>query len=156
MSVTVTYTGWNSSASAWGDGGWSQDPALTGLTGSVGSVTVSANAGANVTGLQAQSALGSVTVVGKANIPVTGLAATSGIGSVTVNAASVVTTTGLSATAVVGSVTAQGGTEIPVTGLSATASVGTVLVWGDIVPNQNPSYSTVQPSQTPNWEKIAA
>jgi hypothetical protein len=154
--VVAAYTGWNSSASAWGDSGWGQDNALTGLTASVGAVTASANAEATVSGLQATSAFGSVTVIGASNVPVTGLAATSAVGGVTVIAAAIVTTTGVSATSAVGAVTGQGGVKIFVTGLFMTTSVGNALVWGNIVPNQNPSYSTIQPAQVPNWERIAA
>jgi len=110
--VVAAYTGWNSSASAWGDSGWGQDTALTGLISAVGGVTVIA--------------------------------------------AAIVTTTGVSATSAVGAVTGQGGVKIFVTGLFMTTSVGNALVWGNIVPNQNPSYSTIQPAQVPNWERIAA
>jgi hypothetical protein len=31
-----------------------------------------------------------------------------------------------------------------------------VLVYGRIVPDQNPSWADVSPSQTPTWSKIAA
>jgi hypothetical protein len=38
-----------------------------------------------------------------------------------------------------------------VTGVSATGIAGQVLVWGTIVPNQNPGYTPVTPSSTPAW-----
>ena len=82
----------------------------------------------------ATSAVNSVTVTANANAPVTGLSAVSAVGSVivTINA------------------------EVSVTGLSAVSAVGSVLVWGTIVPSQNPGYSTVSPTQTPDWNEIAA
>ena len=63
--------------------------------------------------------------------------------------------------------TVNAGADVPVAGLEATGSVGQVLVYGRIVPNQNPSYSEetpVQspgyseetPSQSPSWTRIAA
>ena len=51
--AVIAYTGWNTSAGGWGSAAWGQDAALTGLSGAVGSVTVSANADATVTGLEA-------------------------------------------------------------------------------------------------------
>jgi len=45
---------------------------------------------------------------------------------------------------------------VSVTGVAATGGVGQVLVWGSIVPDQNPEYSTVTPSQVPGWTEIAA
>ena len=58
----------------------------------------------------------------------------------------------------VGSVVVAATAVVPVTGLSATALVNsaTILVWGGIVPDQNPEYSTITPSQTPVWTEIAA
>ena len=71
------------------------------------------------------------------------------------------------ATSAVTSVTVTANANAPVTGLSAVSAVGPVLVWGTIVPSQNPgystvsptqtpSYSTVSPAQTPDWNEIAA
>jgi len=39
----------------------------------------------------------------------------------------------------------------PVTGFGMTSAVGQVLVWGRIVPNQNPGYTPEQPMQSPAW-----
>jgi hypothetical protein len=39
-------------------------------------------------------------------------------------------------------------------GISAQGEVGQVLVWGKIVPNQNPNWQNIQGSQTPNWSTI--
>ena len=73
----------------------------------------------------------------------------------------------LAATASVGSVTVTVDAIIDVTGVSATGSVGQVLVYGRVVPDQNPTYTEITPSQSPtwleeapnqsaNWTKIAA
>jgi len=59
--------------------------------------------------------------------------------------------TGLAGTANVGAVTAIPVTSIFVSGVSASANVGKAFVWGNIVPGQDPSYSTEQPSQSPGW-----
>jgi hypothetical protein len=53
--VVAAYTGWNSSASAWGDSGWGQDTALTGLISAVGGITVTTSAIATATGVSATS-----------------------------------------------------------------------------------------------------
>ena len=82
--------------------------------------------------------------------------ATTTVNGVTVAAKATVSVTGLSATSSVGAVTAKANADANVTGLQATTTVGSVFVWGNIVPDQNPSYSTIQPSQTPEWEQIAA
>ena len=82
--------------------------------------------------------------------------ATSAVTSVTVTTNANVSVTGLSAVSSVGSVTVTANANAPVTGLSAVSAVGSVLVWGTIVPSQNPGYSTVSPTQTPDWNEIAA
>ena len=81
----------------------------------------------------ATSAVTSVTVTANANAPVTGLSAVSSVGSVTVTA----------------------NADVSVTGLSAVSSVGSVLVWGTIVPSQNPGYNTVSPTQTPSYGGVS-
>ena len=127
--VNVVFEGWNSITQGWGDGTWGEDVAFTGLTGSVGSVTVVEGSGVTVT--------------------VTGLAGTSAVGSVTVVEGSGVTVnlTGESVTATAGNTTetAGGGVSVGVTGEGVTVSTGGVLVW-----------SAVDTSQTPNWTEIAA
>jgi len=40
---------------------------------------------------------------------------------------------------------------VNVLGVEGTGEAGQVLVWGRIVPNQNPSYTPVTPSSTPAW-----
>ena len=97
-----------------------------------------------------------VTVIGDANVSASGLQATSAVGSVTVEAEGLVNVTGVSATSGIGSVIVAADANAPVFGISATASVGQVLVWGNIVPDQNSSYSSIEPNQSPNWDRIAA
>ena len=66
-----------------------------------------------------------------------------------------------------GSVVANADAIINVIGVNATGGVGQGLVYGSIVPSQNPNYTDVTPSQSPtwteevptqsaNWTKIAA
>ena len=57
----------------------------------------------------------------------------------------------MSATGFVGEVTIDIVLEVPVTGVEGTGQVGSVLVWGGIVPNQDPSYTPTNPSQSPSW-----
>jgi hypothetical protein len=63
--------------------------------------------------------------------------------------------TGVSGTAYVGSVTVTNPRVVYVTGVQAVGYVGNVLVWSEIVPNQNPSWTAINDSQTPNWIRIA-
>ena len=46
--------------------------------------------------------------------------------------------------------------DVAVTGVSGTSAVGSVLVWGQIIPSQSSGFSAITPSQSPNWEEIAA
>jgi len=57
----------------------------------------------------------------------------------------------VSGTASVGSVVATAGATANVVGVSAIGQTGQVLVWGRIVPNQNPGYNPETPSQAPAW-----
>ena len=114
---------------------------------------------ATPTGLSATASVGTVTVSYGVSTSVTGLAATSAVGSVTVNYGFSVDVTGVSGTSQVGTATTiiEGeGVSVSVTGLSATGVVNSVLVWSQIVPTPGTSWSTISPSQTPDWEEIAA
>ena len=59
--------------------------------------------------------------------------------------------TGVSSTGSINSVTIVAEANLTLTGVSATADTAQVLVWGGIVPNQNPSYNPINPSSTPSW-----
>ena len=158
--MVVAYLGWNSSSQGWNGGTWGNNVALPGSTGSVGSVVVAATAVVPVTGLTSTGSVGSVSVTGTANVAVTGIAATGSPGAVTVTGTALFDVTGVSGTGQVGDVSEliEIDVDVPVTGLSATALVNsaTILVWGGIVPDQNPEYSTITPSQSPGFTEIAA
>ena len=158
--MVVAYLGWNSSSQGWNGGTWGNDVALPGSTGSVGSVIVAATAVVPVTGLTSTGSVGSVSVTGTASVAVTGIAATGSPGAVTVTGTALFSVTGVSGTGQVGDVGAliEIDVDVPVTCLSATASVSPegVLVWGSIVPDQNPGYSSITPSQSPGFTEIAA
>ena len=73
----------------------------------------------------------------------------------------------MSATVALGTAAVIGKATIQVTGVQAVGYVGDVLVWGQIVPDQNPNWqpiddsqsgtwSAINDSQTPNWTEIAA
>jgi hypothetical protein len=55
------------------------------------------------------------------------------------------------ATGGVGAVTHTGDANVYAIGVSATGEISKVLVWGRIVPNQNPSYTPEEPIQSPGW-----
>jgi len=119
-----------------------------------GGVTVEADATVDIpSGLQAQGFVygGFIEVIADANAPVTGLEATGSVGSVTVEIVVNVDVTGVEGTGEVGAVTVVAKANAIVTGVSATGEVGTPLVWGRIVPNQDPSYTPEQPTQSPGW-----
>ena len=125
-------------------------------TGSVGSVTINAGADVQVEGpRRAISRVGSVTVTANADVDVTGVSATGAVGDITieVRARAIVTAPSAAATSV-GTVTVEANSDVSVTGVAATGAVGSVLVWGDIVPNQDPNYSPEVPAQTPNWNNV--
>jgi len=112
--------------------------------------------------------VGEVEATGGSDVPVTGLEATGEVGTGTViTVTTKVYVTGVEATGEVGEVSIIAKATVNVTGVSGTGEAGQVLVWGRIVPNQNPSYTPIQPSstpswsdespsQTPNWDDIAA
>jgi hypothetical protein len=69
------------------------------------------------------------------------------------------TLNGVEATGAVGTVTITGIANVSVTGVVGTTAIGRVTetilpTWGEIIPDQNASYSTVTPSQTPSYSTI--
>jgi len=113
--------------------------------------------------------LGEVTVEANADVLPEGLEATGEVGSgfVIETQTFVFVKAPDAAQGQAGQVTPTGDAFVNVTGVSGTGEAGQVLVWGRIVPNQNPSYNPVTPSstpawsdetpsQTPNWDDIAA
>jgi hypothetical protein len=134
-------------------------------TGSVGSVTATGAAVVSVTGLSATAEVDSVTADTATRALVDGLEATASVSDVTVNLSSVLSVTGLQASAEVGTAIGAVPITVVVTGLQATGSVGTAviptsgvvsvvgvsatgyvgsaMVWGQIVPNQNPLWTRI-------------
>ena len=112
--------------------------------------------------------VGEVEATGGSDVPVTGLEATGEVGTGTViTVTTKVYVTGVEGTGEVGEVSIDAKATVNVAGVEGTGEAGQVLVWGRIVPNQNPSYTPVTPSstpawsddtpsQTPNWDDIAA
>jgi hypothetical protein len=129
-------------------------PTGVSAAGGIGSVVVNAGAVIDIpSGLQAQGFVhgGFIEVNADATAPVTGLEATVSVGSVTVETKTFVFVTGLEATADVGDVAVVAKANVSVTGVSASGLVNHVLVWGPIVPNQNAGYNPIAPTQTPTW-----
>jgi hypothetical protein len=40
-------------------------------------------------------------------------------------------------------------------GVTAYGYAGQVMIWGDIVPSQNPSWNAITPSESPGWTVIS-
>ena len=99
-------------------------------------------------------------IAGFGNVPVdvvvTGIAATGAVTSVTIEGIANVSPIGIPATGAVGTVTIDNKNIFSVTGVSATGAVGSVNVWDLITPSQSSGFSAITPSQSPNWEEIAA
>jgi len=145
LGARVRFVGWNSPSQTWGGGPWGENEALPGATASVGTVSVVAESGAVVTGLEATASVGVVTIIAEAGVAVTGIAATGIVGTAVTHTDNRFVVTGVQATGQVGSVTVIAEATINVTGVYATGVVGPVLVYGRIVPDQDP-----------NWTNIAA
>jgi hypothetical protein len=113
-----TITGWG--RGSWGSAEWGEPLPVTttgeGLATAVGSVTVSADATLQPSGLEATGGVGSVTVVADANISSTGESVTGAVGSVTVSADATSQPSGLEATGGIGSVTVGANADVSVTG----------------------------------------
>ena len=153
----VAWQGWNSSNIAWDESTWGDaEEAITGLTATLGSVTASAAAGVTASGNAATSGLGSVTVTAAANVTATGSAGTTALGSVSLITNNTIVVNGNKANGYTGNAVTGGDANYTVTGLSATAELGTVIVWGNLIPDQTPSWSAVSPSQSPDSTDIAA
>jgi len=111
--------------------------------------------------------LGDETVTGDANVYPTTVAGTAAVGTLATRTENIFPVTGVSSTAVVGTVTGTGAATALVTGVAGTTVLANLLVWGNIVPSQDPDYtpttpsqsaswSGTTPSQSPEWEDVAA
>jgi hypothetical protein len=54
----------------------------------------------------------------------------------------------------VGSVDTTRSVEVSVAGIYAAGYVGEVLVWGSIIPDQDPNWSPIQPDPSAMWSSI--
>ena len=97
--VTIYFEGYDSITQTYNSGGYNQDVAFTGLTGSAGSVTEATGISFSVTGAAATASVGSVTVELGQTVAVTGAVATASVGSETVTTDMVFSVTGSAATA---------------------------------------------------------
>jgi hypothetical protein len=122
-------------------------------TGEVGSVDVATLV--IVDGVGATGQVGAVSVTGSAAIDATGVSATGAVGTVVVIPTTNVSVTGLSASGTVGSVTVLISQLVSVTGVAAFGRVSGVLVWGPVLPNQDPNYGPVDPTQVPGWSAVS-
>jgi hypothetical protein len=151
----AAFQGWNSSLQGWNTGTWNTNVAYNvTATASVNSqaVNIAGDAFGFVGSVVGTGAVGSVTVVGEANVSVTGVAGTSALGSF------FTTNTMVTMTASVNSATTTtiGNANVAVTGISASGIVGTLTnpPWGQIVPDQDPNFLNIAPSQIPSWANI--
>ena len=76
-------------------------------------------------------------------VPVTGSAGTGVVGTVLPVSNNTLSVTGLAATGGLSSVTVTAAADVPVTGLAGTGVTGNVLVWSEINPDQNPSWTEI-------------
>ena len=54
----------------------------------------------------------------------------------------------------VGNAVTGGDSNYTVTGVAATAELSSVIVWGNLIPDQTPSWSATTPSQSPSWSEV--
>ena len=110
-----------------------------------------------VTGVSATGTAGNVAIVGDSSLNASGLQATATLGNITVLLQQNVDVTGVQGTTALGETEETGTAVVNAVGVQATGEVGTVLVWSQIIPGGDPSWSDIAPiTQTPNWTDIAA
>lgn len=115
-------------------------------TTALGSVAVTTGTGVtiNVTGVIGQSVIQGVTAIGNSTAPTTGLEATTSLGTVTQRTTANVSVSAPEMISSVGSVVATGSAVIVIgSGVEASAEVGSVLVWGQIVPNIDQTWTPI-------------
>ena len=96
--IKVAFDGWNSSSHGWGDGTWGNGEAVPDATGTLGTVSISADANVSVTGVAGTATLGSISVSADANVSPTGVSGTGTLGTLTVTGTANVTPTGVAGT----------------------------------------------------------
>jgi hypothetical protein len=62
--------------------------------------------------------------------------------------------TGQQINSALGQVSTVAGSVVSLTGQSVTIGLGTPLVWGEIVPGQDPDYNVIDTSQSPGYSPI--
>jgi hypothetical protein len=76
-------------------------------------------------------------------IDVTTVVGTTGLGSVTVTGDASVSVTGVVGTGAIGDVVVSLPRSVSVTGVVGTGEINSVNVWGEIIPDQTPSWSDI-------------
>tara|TARA_R110000744_G_scaffold353803_1_gene460152 strand:+ start:86 stop:556 length:471 start_codon:yes stop_codon:yes gene_type:complete len=150
----------------WGRGTWGQltfgEPLPVPVTGLVGTSALdngTAVQAAAVTGVSAVAStlsVGDETVTADANVPITLATATATLGtqSLITNNFLDVTGFGLSIPNPTVTPTADANVTIETTDALVSGFSG-VNVWGTVVDTQNPNYSIISTTQSPNWSDVA-
>ena len=95
------------------------------------------------------------TVTCDANVYPTNVVGTTGLGSVTTISNNILPVTMDAATGAVGSLSTTSDANIYPTGVNATGQIGKLLIWGTIIPGQDPSWGAISDSQDPGWQEVA-
>jgi hypothetical protein len=129
---------------------------VSGLSGTSALGTVTLKLGASIfpDGISSDGFIGDLSIFGKANVSPTGTSATSAVTAATVYLQLKVYSVGVSSTTYVGTLTAYGKANVYPTGPLAYGYIGQALVWGLIVPYQNPAFSSIAPIQSPGYNPI--
>ena len=93
-----------------------------------------------ITGVTGTTALGTVTAAAAANVYLIGVTGTTALGTVTAAAAANAYLIGVAGTTALGIITITTTANVYPIGVSAITVVSNVLVWGQIIPSQNPTW----------------
>lgn len=124
-------------------------------TGFIGT-PIKVASGYRVTGVVATGSVGTVTVSADSNHTVTGVVGTLQEPTAQAYPQTNVLVTGVNATAVVNAdpVSVAGGAGVSVEGIFATGRIGGVFLWGEEEANNPVSYTEIEPSTTQTWGEI--
>jgi hypothetical protein len=84
----------------------------------------------------------------------TGVAGTSALASVGIVGNNIISVTQSAMTSALGSLTVTTHVSIALTGVYGTGAISQILVWGDVVPGQDPEWGVIDDSQSPSWGAI--
>ena len=113
-------------------------------TFSIGTETIAGDANVYPTGVNSVAYVGAYYVIkGDANFSVTGRVGTTSLGTVTPFAGATPKPTGVEGPGRLGDPTISGNAVFSVTGVSGTGAAGTPIVWSQITPNVNQTWSEV-------------